>query len=86
MLLAYLGSQRLMIMDDKIQNLRRKYECFKQGKASALTVRDDARLILEEANRTNNSAILEEVGDMLMELEFSIDDDKCKCHRKHPSC
>jgi len=73
-------------MEDKIQNLRRKYESFKNGKESALTVRDDARLILEEAHRTNDSEILEEVGDMLMELEFFIEEDKCKCHRKHPSC
>ncbi len=73
-------------MEDKIQDLRRKYERFKKGKEDVLTVRDEARLILEMAKQTNNSEILEEVGDMLMELEFSIEEDKCKCHRKCPSC
>ena len=73
-------------MEDKIQNLRRKYESFKEGKEDVLTVRDEARSILEEAKKTGNSEILEEVGDMLMELEFSIEEDKCKCHRKRPSC
>lgn len=73
-------------MEDKIQNLRRKYECFKKGKEGKLVVRDEALLVLEEAKRTGNSEILEEVGDMLMELQFSLEDDKCKCHRKSPSC
>lgn len=73
-------------MEDRIQNLRKKYESFKRGKEDVLTVRDEARLILEEARSSGNSEILEEVGDMLMELEFSIEEDKCKCHRKSPSC
>jgi len=73
-------------VEDEIQNLRTKYESFKKGKESALTVRDEARLILEDAKQTNNSEVLEEVGDMLMELEFSIEEDKCKCHRKRLRC
>ena len=73
-------------MEDRIQNLRRRYESFKKGEKDVLTVRDEARLVLEEAKRTGNSEILEEVEDMLMELEFSIEEDKCKCHQKRPSC
>ncbi len=61
-----------MILEDRIQNLRRKYESFKRGKENALTVRDEARSVLEEAKGTGNITILEEVGDMLMELELSI--------------
>jgi len=76
----------LMDMEDNVRNLRRKYESFEKGKEDALTVRDEAKLVLDEAKRTGDSEILEEVGDMLVELEFSIEDNTCKCHRKSFSC
>jgi hypothetical protein len=75
-----------MDMEDKVRNLRKKHESFKQGKEDALTVRNEAKLVLDEAKRTGDSEILEEVGDMLIELEFSIEDNMCECHRKSPNC
>ena len=73
-------------MEDKVRNLRKKYESFRKGKEDALTVRNEAKLVLDEVKRIGDSEILEEVGDMLIELEFSIEVNMCKCHRKSPNC
>ena len=51
-----------------------------------LAVGDEARLVLEEAKRSGNHEVLEEVEDMLVDLEFSIEENRCKCHRKCSSC
>lgn len=66
-------------MEDKVRNLRKRYESFEKGNEDALTVRN-------EAKRIGDGEILEEVGDMLIELEFSMEDNMCKCHRKSPNC
>lgn len=73
-------------MEDKVRKLRKKYESFRKGKEEALTVRNEARLVLDEVKQTGDSEILEEVADMLIELEFSIDENVCKCDRKSTSC
>ena len=74
-------------MEDKIESLRRKYESFKRGEESVLTVRDEARLMLEKARKKGARAeILEEVENMLIDLEFSIEENRCKCHRKSSIC
>lgn len=49
-----------------------------------LTVRDEAQAVLEAAKKSGNHGILEEVADILVDLEFSIEENKCKCHRKTP--
>jgi len=73
-------------MKDKIENLRTKYEGFKRGKESALAVRDEAQSVLEEAVKRGNPKIVVEVEDMIIDLEFSVEENKCKCHRKSPIC
>ena len=73
-------------MQDAIERLRRRYAAFKQGETSVLTVKDEAQLMLDAAKKSGNQAILEEVEDILIDLEFSIEENKCKCHRKTPRC
>jgi len=73
-------------MEDKIESLRRKYEGFKRGEESVLAVRDEAQLVLEEARKRGDPEIIEEVENMLIDLEFSIEENRCKCHRKSSIC
>ena len=73
-------------MVDRIEGLRRKYQGFKRGEESAFALRDEAKLVLDEARTKGDPKILEEVEDMLIDLEFSIEENKCKCHRKRSSC
>ncbi|MFQ6080689.1 MAG: hypothetical protein ACE5OW_03355 [Candidatus Bathyarchaeia archaeon] len=73
-------------MERKIRSLRRKYDGFKRGEEDVFAVRDEARLVLEDARRKGDPQVLEEVEDMLMDLEFSIEENRCKCHRKCSSC
>ncbi len=73
-------------MEDKIESLRRKYEGFKRGEESVLTVREEAQLMLEKARKKGDPEILEEVENMLIDLEFSIEENRCKCQRKSSIC
>lgn len=73
-------------MESKIESLRRKYKDFRRGKEDVLAVRHEAMLVLEEARRNGYSEVTDEVEDMLIDLEFSIEENKCKCHRKNPNC
>jgi hypothetical protein len=73
-------------MQDAVERLRGKYEAFRQGEANVLTVRDEAQAVLEAAKKRGNQEILEEVEDILIDVEFSIEENKCKCHRKTPCC
>lgn len=73
-------------MEDKVQILRRKYEGFKRGEEDVLAVRDEARLVLEEVRKRGDPKILEEVEDMLLDLEFSIEENRCMCHHRFSSC
>ena len=59
---------------------------FRQGEENVLAVRDEAQVVLEAAKKSGNQEILEEVEDILIDLEFSIEENKCKCHRKTPRC
>lgn len=69
-------------MEVKVKRLRKKYDSFKKGEENLLAVRDEAQLMLEEAMKGGNQEILEEVENMLIDLEFSIVENKCRCHRK----
>jgi phosphoribosyl-ATP pyrophosphohydrolase len=73
-------------MQDAIERLQRRYAAFKKGEASVLAVKDEAQAVLEAAKKSDNQGILEEVEDILIDLEFSIEENKCKCHRKTPRC
>jgi len=73
-------------MEDRVESLRRNYEGFKRSRKDALAVSDEARLVLEEAKRKGDREIMEEVEDKLLDLEFAIEENKCKCYRKCSSC
>ncbi len=69
-------------MEDKIQRLRRMYEGFKRGEEDVFAVRDEARSVLDDARKKGELGVLEEVEDMLIDLEFSIEENRCKCRCK----
>jgi hypothetical protein len=73
-------------MENQIERLRNKYTRFKSGKESVLAVRDVAILVLDEAKKRDKTTILDEVQDMLIDLEFAIEENKCNGHRKHSTC
>jgi len=73
-------------MEERIDNLRRMYERFRKGKEDVFVVKAEAILLLEEAKRSKNQEILNEIEDMLIDLQFSIEEEKCKCHSKCDSC
>ncbi|MCK5631780.1 hypothetical protein KAH85_04415 [Candidatus Bathyarchaeota archaeon] len=64
-------------MKNTIETIRRKYRGFKKGAEDALAVRDQVHLALEEARKEGNDGIAEELEEMLMDLEFSIQESKC---------
>ncbi|UCG44761.1 MAG: hypothetical protein JSV58_05015 [Candidatus Bathyarchaeota archaeon] len=73
-------------MKTHIDSLRTKYKRFKSGKEPSLEVRAGAQQALEQATKRKDLEGVEEVQDMIMDLEFSIEENKCKCHRKSPTC
>lgn len=73
-------------MENKVERLWRKYKGFKKGVEDVLAVRNEALLVLKEAIEKENTEVVEEGEDMLIDLEFSIEENKCKCHRKCSSC
>lgn len=73
-------------MENKVERLRRKYRGFKKGAEDVLAVRNEVLLVLKETIEKENREAMEEVEDMLIDLKFSIEENKCKCHRKCSSC
>jgi len=71
---------------DRVEAIRKKYKSFKKGQEDGLAVRDQVRLALEETRKIGNDEIMEELEDMLMDLEFSIQEDKCNCHKDSSTC
>lgn len=69
-------------MRDRLVKLREKYERFRRGEEDVLAVKDEARLLLKEAQKKGRTEILEEVEDMLVDLELSAEESKCKCHQR----
>ena len=67
-----------------METLRRKYEEFMRGEKT-LAVIHEAMLALEEARRNGYGEIMDEIADMLIDLQFSLEDNKCRCHRKFPT-
>ena len=64
----------------------RKYEGFRRGEEPVLAVRNEAQLVLEETRKKGDPEILEEAENMLIDLEFSIEENGCKCHPKSSIC
>jgi len=69
-----------------IETLRKKYEGFKKGEEDVLAIRDQVHLALKETGKEGNDEIAEELEDMLMDLEFSIEEDKYTCHKGSSTC
>lgn len=70
-------------MENRVKILRRLYEGFGRGEVDPLVVRDEAVSVLEELGENEG---LEEIEDMLIDLEFSIEENRCKCHRICSGC
>ena len=68
-------------MEDRVESIREKYKAFRKGEESVLALKDETQLLLEEAIKKGRQKIIEELEDILIDLEFSIEDNKCKCHR-----
>ena len=64
-------------MEYSIEELRRKYQGFKRGEEDVLAVKDKVNSALEEARKDGNDEVMEELEDMLMDLELSIQESKC---------
>ncbi len=73
-------------MEKRVQKLRRKYDAFKMGQEDVLSMRDEAKLLLEEAKKMGDKRIVEELEDILIDLEFSIDENMCSCDRESSRC
>ncbi|NIU84327.1 MAG: hypothetical protein GWN64_12855 [Candidatus Thorarchaeota archaeon] len=71
-----------MIMEDRIQNLRKMYRALRNGEVDPLAVKNEITSFLQEGIGKTDPKILEEVEDMLIDLEFSIEENRCKCHRR----
>lgn len=68
-------------MEDRVESIREKYKAFKKEEESILALKDETKLLLEEAIKKGRQKIIEELEDILIDLEFSIEDNKCKYHR-----
>jgi hypothetical protein len=68
-------------MEEKIANLRLKFDDFMKKKESALIVRKEAYCVLDEARRMGRNDVVDEVEDMLIDLESSIRENRCNCSR-----
>ena len=68
-------------MEEKIADLRLKFDGFKRNEESALIVRQEAYLVLDEARRMGRNDVVDEIEDMLIDLELSIGENRCNCSR-----
>ena len=73
-------------MKKGIERLREAYESFKKGDKSALSVKSSALSLLDIATTEGNVKVVEEIKDVLLDLEFSISENKCNCHKGHSCC
>ena len=72
-------------MAESIEKLREDYQSFRKGEKSNLAVKTDALLLLDNAKTNGDTEVVEEITDMLLDLELSISENKCICH-KGDSC
>ena len=69
-----------------IERLREDYKSFKKGSKSVLAVKASALSLLEVAKTQGDLEVVEEIKDMLVDLEFAIDENQCNCHKGHSCC
>lgn len=62
-------------------NLKLKYENFKKGNENPQAIKTEALRILEEAKKTGDNKIVDEIEDILMDIQFSINENRCNCNR-----
>ena len=67
-------------MKTKIADLKLKYESFKKRNENPYTVKSEALKILEAAKENGENQILDEVEDILMDVQITIDENKCNCN------
>ncbi|MCJ7713569.1 hypothetical protein MUO66_03820 [Candidatus Bathyarchaeota archaeon] len=72
-------------MEKSIKKLRDDYKSFMNGEKSNLSVKTNALILLDIAQSKGNNNVVDEITDMLMDLELSIAENKCNCH-KGDSC
>ena len=73
-------------MKKSIEKLREEYEGFKNGEKSNLSVKTKALLLLDIAKNKRDTEVVEEITDILMDLELSIAENKCNCHKGDSCC
>ena len=73
-------------MMENIAKLREDYESFRKGNKSGLAVKSSALSLLEIAESQGDTDVIEEIKDMLVDLEFSIGENKCNCHKGSSCC
>ena len=66
-------------MSKTIADLKIKYESFKKGNENPYTVRTEALNVLEEAKKNDDDQVTNEVEDILLDIEFAINESKCNC-------
>lgn len=69
-----------------IEKLREDFKSYRKGNKSALSVKADALSLLDVAETKGDVEVVDEIKDMLMDLEFSIDENQCNCHRGNSCC
>lgn len=73
-------------MNEKLSAILEDYEKFKKGEKSAFGMIDEVQIALEEARKKGDEKALAQLKDILMDLMFSIDENKCNCSRTCSSC
>ena len=68
-------------MNEKLTDLKLKYENFKKGNENPYTVRTEALRLLEEAKERGDNQTVDLIEDILLDIEFSINENKCNCTR-----
>ena len=73
-------------MTYSIENLREDFKDFMKGEKSDLSVKSSAISLLEGAKNNGKTDIVNEIEDMLIDIEFSIAENKCNCHKGDSCC
>lgn len=69
-----------------IKNLREDFKDFIKGEKSNLSVKSSAISLLELAKNNGETDVVNEIEDMLIDIEFSITENKCNCHKRDSCC
>ena len=69
-----------------IENLREDFKDFIKGEKSNLSIKSSAISLLELAKNNGETDVVNEIEDMLIDIEFSITENKCNCHKGNSCC